>query len=146
MGNTVLSTYIVDNYPEYANEVITFYSVMINVSTIIHSFFNSRIPPVLPSRADPLTHVQMSAFINPWFIFYWVEASGYTWTFAAQCIICSFGIIPIYLFLQRYGPRLRSSRPMYMKRLDGRELAGVPVEGGSETVVAINGGVVEVKK
>lgn len=33
MGNTVLSTYIIDNYPDYANEVITFYSVMINVST-----------------------------------------------------------------------------------------------------------------
>lgn len=32
MGNTVLSTYIVDNYPDYANEVITFYSVLINVS------------------------------------------------------------------------------------------------------------------
>ena len=32
MGNTILSAYIVDNYPEYANEVITFYSVIINVS------------------------------------------------------------------------------------------------------------------
>jgi hypothetical protein len=30
-GNTVLSSYIVDNYPDYANEVITFYSVIINV-------------------------------------------------------------------------------------------------------------------
>ncbi|KAH8811011.1 putative MFS transporter [Xylogone sp. PMI_703] len=46
-GNTVLSAYIVDNYPDYANEVITFYSVIIN----------------------------LSAFINPWFIFYWVEYS-----------------------------------------------------------------------
>lgn len=34
MGNTILSAYIVDNYPEYANEVITFYSVVINVSLI----------------------------------------------------------------------------------------------------------------
>ncbi|KIW02725.1 uncharacterized protein PV09_06159 [Verruconis gallopava] len=58
MGNTVLSSYLVDNYPDYANEVITFYTVIIN----------------------------LSAFINPWFIFPWVEASGYTWTFAAQCI------------------------------------------------------------
>ncbi|EED14835.1 MFS transporter, putative [Talaromyces stipitatus ATCC 10500] len=46
-GNTVLSAYIVDNYPDHANEVITFYTVIIN----------------------------LSAFINPWFIFYWVEAS-----------------------------------------------------------------------
>jgi hypothetical protein len=30
-GNTVLSAYIVDNYPEHANEVITFYTVIINV-------------------------------------------------------------------------------------------------------------------
>ncbi|KAJ5807783.1 hypothetical protein N7474_009052 [Penicillium riverlandense] len=32
VGNTVLSTYIVDNYPEFAMEVIMFYSVVINVS------------------------------------------------------------------------------------------------------------------
>ncbi|TVY29260.1 putative transporter [Lachnellula hyalina] len=89
MGNTILSAYIVDNYPEYANEVITFYSVIIN----------------------------MSAFINPWFIFYWIEASGYTWTFAAQCIICTFGVIPAYMILQRFGPRLR--KPMYIKHLEG---------------------------
>ncbi|TVY91959.1 putative transporter [Lachnellula willkommii] len=89
MGNTILSAYIVDNYPEYANEVITFYSVVIN----------------------------MSAFINPWFIFYWIEASGYTWTFAAQCIICTFGVIPAYMILQGFGPRLR--KPMYIKRLEG---------------------------
>ena len=31
-GNTTLSAYIVDNYPEHAIEVITFYSVIINVS------------------------------------------------------------------------------------------------------------------
>jgi MFS family permease len=31
VGNTVLSTYIVDNYPEHAMEAITFYTVIINV-------------------------------------------------------------------------------------------------------------------
>ena len=30
-GNTTLSTYIVDSYPDHAIEVITFYSVIINV-------------------------------------------------------------------------------------------------------------------
>lgn len=35
MGNTVLSAYIVDNYPDYANEIITFYSVIINVCLIL---------------------------------------------------------------------------------------------------------------
>lgn len=34
-GNTVLSAYIVDNYPEHANEVITFYTVIINVSNLL---------------------------------------------------------------------------------------------------------------
>lgn len=31
MGNTVLSAYLVDNFPEYALETITFYTVIINV-------------------------------------------------------------------------------------------------------------------
>lgn len=30
-GNTVVSSYLVDNYPEHANEVITFYAVILNV-------------------------------------------------------------------------------------------------------------------
>lgn len=98
-----------------------------------------------------LTLLQLSAFINPWFIFYWIEASGtygppldsthlkslplgfpgliictgYTWCFAAQCIICCFGVIPIYLLLHHYGARLRESRPMYMKHVDGLALEGV---------------------
>lgn len=33
-GNTTLTTYIVDSYPEHAIEVITFYSVVINVSAV----------------------------------------------------------------------------------------------------------------
>ncbi|KAJ5106320.1 MFS transporter [Penicillium angulare] len=79
VGNTVLSTYIVDNYPEYAMEVIMFYSVVIN----------------------------MSAFINPWFIDLWVEQSGWAWTFSAQGIICTLGLIPGYALLHKYGPRMR---------------------------------------
>ncbi|GAM33406.1 MFS transporter [Talaromyces pinophilus] len=110
-GNTVLSAYIVDNYPEHANEVITFYTVIIN----------------------------LSAFINPWFIYYWVEASGYTWTFAAQCIICSFGLIPLYILLQIYGVRLRSTRPMYTKHID--DMLEVPM-----TQVALGDGEVAVEK
>lgn len=51
--------------------------------------------------------------------------TGYNWTFAAQCIICAFGLIPIYLLLQRYGPGLRSSRPMYMKHIEDLEIEGV---------------------
>lgn len=33
-GNTVVSSYLVDNYPEHANEVITFYAVVLNVCAI----------------------------------------------------------------------------------------------------------------
>lgn len=65
-GNTTLSTYIVDSYPEHAIEVITFYSVIINVSSnwlwrmrIIHT-----------------DQTQMSAFIVPWYIFDWTAAVG----------------------------------------------------------------------
>lgn len=33
-GNTVVSSYLVDNYPEHANEVITFYAVVLNVCAL----------------------------------------------------------------------------------------------------------------
>jgi len=33
-GNTVVSSYLVDNYPEHANEVITFYAVILNVRAL----------------------------------------------------------------------------------------------------------------
>ncbi|KAJ5612609.1 MFS transporter [Penicillium lagena] len=81
VGNTVLSTYIVDNYPEYAMEVTMFYAVLIN----------------------------LAGFINPWFISVWVERSGWTWTFSAQALICSFGLIPTYALLHHYGHRMRKN-------------------------------------
>jgi hypothetical protein len=68
--------------------------------------------------------MQMSAFIIPWFIFPWVETSGYTLTFAAQAIICTFGLIPVYLLLTKFGPDLRSSRPMYVKHVGGIDIEG----------------------
>ncbi|RDW88316.1 MFS transporter-19 [Coleophoma cylindrospora] len=82
MGNTALSNYIVDSYYEHAMDIITFYSVIIN----------------------------LSAFAEPFFINIWVEASGYTWSFAAQAIICTFGVIPVYIILQKFGAQWR--RPM----------------------------------
>lgn len=62
MGNTVVCSYIVDCYPLQSMSMIVFYSVLLN----------------------------LSAFINPFFIAPWVDASGYTWTFAAQGIITFF--------------------------------------------------------
>lgn len=84
VGNTVLSAYIVDNYPEFANEIITFYSVIINVTS-----------SAARSKECIANTVQLSAFILPWFIYYWVETSGFIWTFTAQSIICTLGVIPV---------------------------------------------------
>ncbi|KIW11202.1 hypothetical protein PV08_10502 [Exophiala spinifera] len=70
-GNTTLTTYIVDSYPEHAIEVITFYSVVIN----------------------------MSAFIVPWYIYDWTNAVGYGWCFGTQAIICAVCLPLTYLIL-----------------------------------------------
>ncbi|KAL3423143.1 major facilitator superfamily transporter [Phlyctema vagabunda] len=84
IGNTALSNYIVDSYYDHSMDIIVFYSVLIN----------------------------LSAFIEPWFINIWVESSGYTWSFAAQAIICTFGIVPTYMVLQFFGAKWR--KPMYL--------------------------------
>jgi MFS family permease len=65
-GNTTLSTYIVDSYPEHAIEVITYYSVIINVS-------QSPAETFWPDRTD---RGKMSAFIVPWYIYDWTAAWG----------------------------------------------------------------------
>lgn len=96
IGNTVVSSYIVDCYPDHVMNIITYYTVIIN----------------------------LSAFIEPWFINTWVEASGrsdnacsesllitpgYTLSFAAQAIVCAFGVIPSYFVIQKIGARFRPS-------------------------------------
>lgn len=73
-----MTSYIVDKYPQNECEVITFYTVAIN----------------------------FSAFADPFFIFAWVELEGYTLSFAIQAIICFFGLIPVYGFLQWFGPNM----------------------------------------
>ncbi|GAD93172.1 MFS transporter, putative [Paecilomyces variotii No. 5] len=83
VGNTVISSYIVDSYPLQSMSVITFYAVFLN----------------------------LSAFINPFFIAPWQASSGWTWTFAAQGIIVFFAGIPLFALLQRYGAVLRAKSP-----------------------------------
>jgi hypothetical protein len=39
MGNTVVSSYVVDTFPTHAMEAITFYSVMLNFSAFAEPFF-----------------------------------------------------------------------------------------------------------
>ncbi|OAA63394.1 major facilitator superfamily transporter [Niveomyces insectorum RCEF 264] len=77
IGNTVVSAYMVDNYPSSANELSVFYGCIIN----------------------------MSAFLVPWFIADWVERDNYTWTFSVQGIFCFVLVIPAYVILLKFGQR-----------------------------------------
>ncbi|KAL8730550.1 MAG: hypothetical protein Q9166_004004 [cf. Caloplaca sp. 2 TL-2023] len=80
MGNTVITSYIVDSYPLQSMSVITYYAVFLN----------------------------LSAFANPFFIAPWQAASGFTWTFAAQGIITFFASVPVIAALQYWGGYLRA--------------------------------------
>lgn len=88
MGNTVVSTYIVDCYPLQSMSVIVFYAVLLN----------------------------LSAFLSPFFIAVWVEADGLTWTFATQGMITFFVSVPALAAVQRWGPglRARSGQPSWV--------------------------------
>ena len=79
MGNTAVAAYVVDCYPLQSMSVITFYSVLIN----------------------------LSAFIDPFFIASWQARSGWTWCFAAQGIITFFVSVPVLGALHWFGPRVR---------------------------------------
>ncbi|KAF1991444.1 MFS transporter [Aulographum hederae CBS 113979] len=79
MGNTSLATYIVDCYPLQSMSIVTFYSVLLN----------------------------LSAFINPFFIAPWQAGAGWTWTFAAQGIITFFVAVPGFALIQKFGAKLR---------------------------------------
>lgn len=80
-SNTCVSAYIVDAYPRCSTAVITFYAVLLN----------------------------LSAFINPFFITPWVDSVGFTWTFATQGIITLVvgggGLGLLHLFADRYVRR-----------------------------------------
>lgn len=82
IGNTAISAYIVDCYPSHAMPVIIFYSVLLN----------------------------LSAFVNPFFIAPWCDSIGFTWTFSAQGLL-TFGVmVPVTVILQRYGSQWRAAR------------------------------------
>ncbi|KAI5804177.1 major facilitator superfamily domain-containing protein [Peziza echinospora] len=82
MGNVVVTAYIVDCHPQHAMSVVTFYSVLLN----------------------------LSAFANPFFIAPWVDKYGFTWTFAVQCMITFFVMMPVTIILQRFGASWRVKR------------------------------------
>lgn len=80
MGNTAVCAYVVDSYPMQSMSVIVFYCVLLN----------------------------FSAFVDPFFIAFWVEDAGYTWTFAGHAIITVFFCIPIFAVLHKFGASLRA--------------------------------------
>ncbi|KAK5077894.1 hypothetical protein LTR51_000076 [Lithohypha guttulata] len=81
MGNTVVVSYIVDAYPLQSMAMVTYYAVFLN----------------------------LSAFINPFFIAPWQASVGWTWCFATQGIIVAFGALPVIAALQKFGPSMRQS-------------------------------------
>jgi len=83
VGNMAIASYIVDSYPLQSMSVITFYAVWLN----------------------------MSAFIDPFFIVPWQAADGWTWSFAAQGIITLCAGIPVFALLHKFGAGLRAKSP-----------------------------------
>lgn len=47
--------------------------------------------------------LNLSAFVNPFFIAPWVDSVGFTWTFAAQGLIAAGVMVPITGALQLFG-------------------------------------------
>lgn len=80
MGNTAVCAYVVDAYPLQSMSVVVLYAVCLN----------------------------LSAFVDPFFIAYWVEGVGYTWTFAGHAIITVFFCIPVFALLHMYGGAIRA--------------------------------------
>lgn len=95
MGNTTITSYIVDSYPLQSMSIITFYSVFLNLSAFIN-------PVSIPHLYIFSILIHQQFFISPW-----ETASGFTWTFAAQGIITFFVSVPVFAILHKWGPILR---------------------------------------
>ncbi|KAL2849042.1 major facilitator superfamily domain-containing protein [Aspergillus pseudodeflectus] len=80
VGNTVTSSYIIDSYPLQSTAVVIFYAVFLN----------------------------LSAFVNPFFISPWQASAGWTWTFTAQALIVFVAGTALFAGLWKFGARLRA--------------------------------------
>ncbi|EME46480.1 hypothetical protein DOTSEDRAFT_78755 [Dothistroma septosporum NZE10] len=80
MANTAVCAYVIDAYPRQSMSVVVFYAVFLN----------------------------LSAFIDPFFIAYWLDTAGYTWTFAGHALITIFFCIPIFAILHTFGGAIRA--------------------------------------
>lgn len=80
-GNTVISTYVVDCYPEHVMSIIAFYTV----------------------------HLNLSAFASPFWIVPQVNRMGWGWTFGSEALITiAFAVLlPVMIV---WGSKLRSWR------------------------------------
>ncbi|QRV87744.1 major facilitator superfamily transporter [Ceratobasidium sp. AG-Ba] len=79
IGNTTTTSYVVDVYPEHVMDVTLFYSF----------------------------HLNMSAFVSPFFIVPWIERIGWAWCFGVQGFIVIAGCLIFVPFLYIYGRKLR---------------------------------------
>lgn len=79
MGNTAICSHVVDAYPEQSMATMTFYAVLLN----------------------------LSAFVDPFFIVPWVEGVGFSWTFAGHAIITVGFCVPVLAALHWFGGRVR---------------------------------------
>lgn len=88
MGNTAICSYVVDAYPMQSMAMMTFYAVMLN----------------------------LSAFLDPFFIVSWVENIGFTWTFVGHAIITVLFCIPLMIMLHLFGRTLceKSGTPTWV--------------------------------
>ncbi|CAI7629541.1 unnamed protein product [Penicillium glandicola] len=61
--------------------------------------------PLDSIRRTTMIDVWLAAFIEPWFINYWVESVGYTWSFVTQGLITLL-VIPSYYMVQNLGRQM----------------------------------------
>ncbi len=51
--------------------------------------------------------LNLSAFVDPFFIVPWLDNAGFTWTFAGHAMITVFFCIPVLAVVQRFGAAMR---------------------------------------
>ncbi|PLN78451.1 MFS general substrate transporter [Aspergillus taichungensis] len=84
IGNTITTSYIIDIHPLQSTSIVIFYAVFLN----------------------------LSAFINPFFIAPWQESTGWTWTFTTQALIVVVLSGTGLAALQRFGASWRARAPV----------------------------------
>lgn len=119
IGNTVITSYIVDSYPLQSMSVITFYSVFLNLSAFIDPVslcFSPLLSLIHKHQSGPRFNHRKANGQSQFFIAPWEAANGFTLTFAAQGILTFFLSVPVIAGLHRFGPGLRqkSGRPSWV--------------------------------